>query len=228
MVLAVDTTSEIASLALHRDGKALAERELHSTEGFAHLIFPAIEQLLKSSGVALNEIDCFAAASGPGSFTGVRVGLAAVKGLAEATGKPAAGISNLRALSSFGNLPVRAVVLDARRGDVFTAVYNAEQQMTQPEAVMKFSAWLESLHLPSYEFIWPNGAPFRSMLLGTRFDEMPSIEAPRALAKAIAFCAEIDGQKGQWRDPVELDANYVRRSDAELFWRDACELARKK
>ena len=70
----------------------------------------------------LEEIDCFAAASGPGSFTGVRVGLAAVKGLAEALGKPAVGISNLRALSLFGKAALRAVVLDARRGEVYGAV----------------------------------------------------------------------------------------------------------
>ncbi len=70
-------------------------------------------------------VDCFAAASGPGSFTGVRVGLACVKGLAEALGKPAVAVSNLRAIASFGTAPWRAVVLDARRGEIYGAVYDA-------------------------------------------------------------------------------------------------------
>jgi tRNA threonylcarbamoyladenosine biosynthesis protein TsaB len=80
----------------------------------------------------LVEIDCFAAASGPGSFTGVRVGLSAVKGMAAALGKPAAGISNLRALASFGNLEP---AIEARRGEVYTAVYDAELRLVSPEVI---------------------------------------------------------------------------------------------
>ncbi|MBV9155995.1 MAG: tRNA (adenosine(37)-N6)-threonylcarbamoyltransferase complex dimerization subunit type 1 TsaB, partial [Acidobacteriaceae bacterium] len=93
IILALDTSSEFGSLALRPNGQLVAELSLHSTEGFAHLIFPAIEQILTRAGIRLSEIDCFAAASGPGSFTGVRVGLSAVKGLAEATGKRAIGVS---------------------------------------------------------------------------------------------------------------------------------------
>jgi tRNA threonylcarbamoyladenosine biosynthesis protein TsaB len=220
-ILALDTTSEFGSLALRANGETVAELALHSPDGFAHVIFQAIQQLLGDAGFSLDQIDCFAAASGPGSFTGVRVGLSAIKGLAEAIGKPAVGVSNLRAMSSFGNLAHRAVVLDARRGEVFTAIYNAQLEIVVPEAVLKFSTWLETLSLPLYEFIWISGAPFRSALEGTRFAEMPFIEVPHNLASAAAGCAEIDGLSGNWLDPAALDANYVRRSDAELFWKEA-------
>jgi tRNA threonylcarbamoyladenosine biosynthesis protein TsaB len=219
-ILALDTTSEFGSLAVRANGETIAELALHSPEGFAHLIFQAVQQLLGDAGKSLEQIDCFAAASGPGSFTGVRVGLSAVKGLAEAMGKPAVGVSNLRAMSSFGNLAHRAVVLDARRGEVFAAIYNAQFEIVVPEAVLKFSAWLDTLSLPLYEFIWVSGAPFRSALEGTRFAQMPSVEVPRSLAAAVAHCAELDGARGKWLDPAALDANYVRRSDAELFWKD--------
>lgn len=219
-ILAVDTTSEFGSLAIRANGQVVAEVALHSPEGFAHLIFQAIQKVLSDAGVTLDQIDCFAAASGPGSFTGVRVGLSAVKGLAEAMGKPAIGVSNLRAMGSFGNLAYRAVVLDARRSEVFAAVYDSNLEVVVPEAVLKLSAWLDNLCLPSYEFIWMNGAPFRSALEGTRFAEMPFVEAPRNLAAAVAYCAEIDGQNNKWLDPALLDANYVRRSDAELSWKD--------
>jgi tRNA threonylcarbamoyladenosine biosynthesis protein TsaB len=220
-ILALDTTSEFGSLAIHVNGETVAELALHSSDGFAHLIFQAIEKLLGDARFSLDQIDCFAAASGPGSFTGVRVGLSAVKGLAEAMGKPAVGVSNLRAMSSFGNLPHRAVVLDARRGEVFAGIYNAQLEIVVPEAVLNFSTWLENLSLPSCEFIWLSDAPFRSALEGTRFAGMPFIEVPRNLAAAVARCAEIDGQSGNWLDPAAIDANYVRRSDAELFWKDA-------
>jgi tRNA threonylcarbamoyladenosine biosynthesis protein TsaB len=219
-ILALDTTSEFGSLAVRSDGQTVAELGLHSPEGFAHLIFSAIEKLLNESSLSLQQIDCFAAASGPGSFTGVRIGLSAIKGLAEAVGKSAVGVSNLRAMGSFGNLADRAVVLEARRGEVFAAVYDSNLELVAPEAVLKFSAWLESLTLPMYEFIWMAGAPFRSALQGTRFAGMPFVEVPRNLAAAVARCAEIDGQSGNWLDPAALDANYVRRSDAELFWKD--------
>jgi tRNA threonylcarbamoyladenosine biosynthesis protein TsaB len=219
-VLALDTTSEFGSLAVRAGGETIADIGLHAPEGFAHLIFPAITNLLKDAGVSLEQVDCFAAASGPGSFTGVRVGVAAIKGLAEATGKRAVGVSNLRAMSSFGNLAHRAVVLDARRSEVFAAIYNEQLDIVVPEAVLKFSTWLENLRLPLYEFIWMSGAPFRSALEGTRFADMPFIEVPRNLAAAVAYCAQLNGQNGKWLDPAALDANYVRRSDAELFWKD--------
>jgi tRNA threonylcarbamoyladenosine biosynthesis protein TsaB len=137
-----------------------------------------------------------------------------VKGLAEATGKRAVGISNLRAMSSFGNLPLRAIVLDARRGQMFTAVYDADLQPVVPEGVGKLSDWLETLHEPEYQFISPCRASVP--LEGTRFAEMPFVEAPKNLAAAVARCAERDN----WLDPAAIDANYVRRSDAELFWKD--------
>jgi tRNA threonylcarbamoyladenosine biosynthesis protein TsaB len=219
-ILAVDTTSEFGSLAIRASGHVGAEVALNSPEGFAHLIFPAVQKLLGDAGMTLDQIDCFAAASGPGSFTGVRVGLSAVKGLAEAMAKPAVGVSNLRAMSSFGNLAHRAVLLDARRSEIFAAVYDSNLELVVPEAVLKLSAWLENLCLPSYEFIWMAGAPFPSALEGTRFAGMPFVEVPRNLAAAVAYCAEIDGQNKKWLDPALLDANYVRRSDAELFWKD--------
>ncbi len=201
-ILAVDTTSEFGSLAIRANEQVVAEVALHSPEGFAHVIFPAVQKLLSDAEVTLDQIECFAAASGPGSFTGARVGLSAVKGLAEAMGKPAVGVSNLRAMSSFGNLAHRAVVLDARRSEVFAAVYDSNLELMVPESVLKFSAWLDSLCLPSDEFIWMAGAPFRSALEGTRFAEMPFVEVPRSLAGAVAYCAELDGQNKKWLDPA--------------------------
>ncbi len=174
-ILALDTTSEFGGVAIRSNGHTVTEQTVHAPEGFAHLIFPAIQELLKVAGISLGKIDCFAAASGPGSFTGVRVGLSAVKGLAEAMGKAALGVSNLRAMSSFGNLAHRAVVLDARRGEVFTAVYNANLEIVEPEAVQKLGTWLDSLSLPCYQFIWTEASPFQTALEGTRFAGMPFV-----------------------------------------------------
>jgi tRNA threonylcarbamoyladenosine biosynthesis protein TsaB len=211
IILAIDLTSQFGSIAIRADGKTVGSRNLESPDGFAHLIYPAIEETLREAGVVLEEVDCFAGASGPGAFTGIRVGLAAVKGLAFALGKPAAGISNLRALSLLGQTARRAVLLDARRGDVYGAVYDDEARPVVPETVTKLSTWLASLPEGEYEYI--AGAGVTGLRTFT--------PAPRFLAETVARCAERDGREGKWSDPAALDANYVRRSDAELFWKES-------
>ena len=219
IILALDTTTEFGSVALRIDGRTAAEIPLHSPDGFAHVIFGHIDQILQHTGIALETVDCFGAAAGPGSFTGVRVGLTAAKGLAEALNKPVSAISNLRALAFFGSSDRRAVLLDARRGDVYAGLYNGALQPIQPEVVSKLPVWLEQI-TPDCEFITTAGAPFRAALRGSRFDGSTWTEAPRSLAAAIAYCSELDLQQGAALDPISADANYVRRADAELFWRD--------
>src|SRR5450631_4075055 len=113
---------------------------LHSPEGFGQILFDRLAQLLDRNHQKLADIDCFVAASGPGSFTGVRIGLACVKGLAEATGKPVVAVSNLAAMATFGTAPLRATVQDARRGEVYGAVYDASGAVIIPETVSPFPA----------------------------------------------------------------------------------------
>jgi tRNA threonylcarbamoyl adenosine modification protein YeaZ len=211
LILAVDTTSEYGSLALRRGEETLTEMQIQATDGFAQVIFQGIERMLAQSNTRLDEIDCFAAASGPGSFTGVRVSLSVVKGLAEAMGKPARGISNLRALSVFGTAPLRAVALDARRGEVYGAVYDAQGRIVVPESVALWGAWIETVPEGAELIGWADG-PCQSA--GVKFTA-----AARWLAGAVALCAEMDGP-ARWQDPGALDANYVRRADAELYWKD--------
>ncbi len=222
-ILALDTTSEFGSLAVRADGQTLSELAIHSPEGFAHLIFPAIKVLLSEATIRLENIDCFASASGPGSFTGVRIGLAAVKGLAQATSKPAVGVSNLQALGSFGNLPLRAVAIDARRGDVYAAVYDSNLQPIVPEAVLKMTAWLASLEAPAYQFISPLG---RGILDGTRFAEMPFLQPPRSRANALARSRGFGCQlRAPLRCRAVLERGLVRKKNIGLVQREPAQKA---
>ncbi len=205
LVLALDTTQEHGSIALARGAELLGAAMLHAPHGFADAIYGHLEEMLRTYGIALKEIDLFAAASGPGSFTGVRIGLACVKGLAEALGKPAAGISNLRAIASFGAAPLRAPVLDARRGEVYSAIYDAAGAVVQNETVGSFERWRAALPQTGIEILSPNYA----------VEGVPIVRTPRELAVAVARLAPSAAA-----DPAALDANYVRRSDAELFWKE--------
>lgn len=221
LILAVDTTHEFGSLALLDGTQVMEEVLLHSPQGFGEILFGRLAELLDRHGRKVLEMDCFAAASGPGSFTGVRIGLACVKGLAEAAGKLVAAVSNLEALATFGSATLRAVVLDARRGEIYGAVYNRYGQAILPETVMPFPAWLRSLPEGDMEFISTDFSPFAGALAGTRFERAGIVTAPRALAAAVGRIACLRLRAGHAADAASIDANYVRRSDAELFWKES-------
>ena len=210
-VLAVDTTSAFGSIALFEDGALIEEVPMHSPDGFSQTLFDALRHLLDRHEWNVQSIDRFAAASGPGSFTGVRVGLTAVKGLAEAAGGSAVAVSNLMALAACGEAPVRAVVADARRGEVYGAVYDAALHIVQPEIVMPFGAWAAALPEDVEEIVSPDFSPFRAS-----FRRNIAVTERRTIAGAVARIATT---MEAW-DPAALDANYIRRADAEMMWKD--------
>jgi tRNA threonylcarbamoyladenosine biosynthesis protein TsaB len=208
-ILAIDTTTEYGSLALAEDGSIVEEILLRSPDGYGHVLFQQIEALLARHGWAYATLTGFAAGAGPGSFTGVRVGLTAALGLAEACGTRAAAVSNLRAVAFHGTGAVRAPMFDARRGEIYGGLYNAALERIRPETVRKLAEWVAALP-PEAEILTADPAPFAAAL-----DGRSVTVTPRALAGAIARIGA-----GELRDPAELDANYVRRSDAELNWKD--------
>ena len=223
LILAVDTTGEHGSLALLRDGELLEEALIDAPTGYSHLLYGALEALLARHAVKLTEIACFASACGPGTFTGVRVSLACVKGLAEALGKPAVGVSNLEALARFGSAELRGAVLDARRGDLYGAVYNSEGRAVTEEVVSAPAAWLASLPAGVTEFVTTDFALetlLRTLLEASLQTPARVITVPHAMAAQVARIAAERLARGEVCDPAALDANYVRRSDAQLFWKE--------
>lgn len=212
-ILAIDTTGDAGSIALVEDDNLIEEVALESPDGFAHVLFQQIESLLLRHNINIDQIAGFAAASGPGSFTGVRIGLTAAKGLAEATGRKVLAVSNLQALAAFGTRALRATIIDARRGEIYGAVYDNALRLVRDEEVMKYTDFLATLPQGDLEFITA-GFPI------TGVAGVPVVEAPRALAGAIGKIAATRIATGLAEDPASIDANYVRRSDAELLWRE--------
>jgi tRNA threonylcarbamoyladenosine biosynthesis protein TsaB len=218
LTLAVDTTADFGSIALAEWNGVREEVLLHAPEGFSQMLFGAIEALLTRQGVRLAEIELFAGASGPGSFTGVRVGLSAIKGLAEVCGKRVVPVSNLKALAEFGESDARATVIDARRGEVYAALYDKAGRQIVPEVVLPFQELLTRLPEREIEWISQDFAPFLPALAGTRFEQNWITQAPRCMAGAIARLAIRRASDGLAQDPASIEANYVRRSDAELLY----------
>jgi len=224
-ILALDTTNRRGSVALLRDGTLLEVRTVEAPEGFAGKLYAEIRGLLERNSVALTDVDCFAAAAGPGSFTGIRIGLTAAKSLAEVNGKKAVGISNLRAMAELGEGRFRAPVMDARRGEVFAAVFDEGGQAVVDEVVTPWPAFVDLVGGRDVTFISTETglfgadgtAPLDSEGNGTGTAGHKTLDSP--LAAGVARLAEQAMRSGEARDPEELDANYVRRPDAELNWK---------
>ena len=211
MILAIDTTSEYGSLALARGEQVIDVVSIHSREGFGHLVFQQILGLLERHALSLADIEGYAAASGPGSFTGVRIGLTAAKGLAEAHGKRVVAVSNLKALAYAGEGEQRAPVIDARRGEVYGAVYDAGLRVVVDEVVAPWARFLEMIGDRHVTFVATDATPFEGAHV---------VVVGRALAGAVAGVASRVFAEGKALLPEEVDANYVRRSDAELMWKE--------
>ena len=139
-VLAIDTSSNVATVAVMEDELLLGEYILNHKKTHSQKIMTMIEQILSELELTVQDIDIFAAAIGPGSFTGLRIGVATVKALAHATGKPVVSVGTLEALAY--NVPyaehIIVPIMDARRDNVFTASYIWDEgfkEIGEPEAI---------------------------------------------------------------------------------------------
>jgi tRNA threonylcarbamoyladenosine biosynthesis protein TsaB len=215
LTLAVDTTADWGSIAVADENGTKEEIELSAPRGFSHVLFGAMGELLKRHSLTAEDVQLFAGASGPGSFTGVRVGLAAIKGLAETLARPAVAVSNLEALAAFGRNPRRAVVIDAHRGEVFAALYDSAGGGI-PESVVVLQAFAELTGSRAFDWISQDDHILALAPAGAE-----PIKAPRTIAGTIARIAIQKFLRGSGGDPAVIEANYVRRSDAELLWKGA-------
>ncbi len=209
LVLAVDTTHEFGSIALTSGEHLIAEREIHAPSGFGQVLYGEIESLLRDNSVRLQDCALFAAAAGPGSFTGVRIALTCVKGFGEVLQRPVIGISNLEALAEFGTEVRRAAIADARKGEVYAAVYGPEPIA---ETVLPLDQLLGQLP-PDTELI---SIDFDKLQVSGAFR---CITAPRGQATAMARLAWRKWRAGAASDAALVDANYIRRPEAERLYR---------
>ena len=140
-ILAIDTSALTATAAILADGKLICEISTTTALNHSVTVMPMIDELLKKVNMDISEIDLFACSEGPGSFTGLRIGIGTVKGLAYGLGKQVVGVSTLEALAhniSFTDMVI-APIMDARRGQVYNALYKYDGEklieVTSPRAL---------------------------------------------------------------------------------------------
>jgi tRNA threonylcarbamoyladenosine biosynthesis protein TsaB len=228
LILALDTSSPAGSLAILRDEKVIGVVSTWAEETYSARMFRHLEFLLRELSLEMKQFDLFAVAAGPGSFTGLRVGLTAAKGWAEVYKKPVAGVSGLEAIAAqaHSTAPLLIPILDARRGQIYLGFYRRGENglaLEGEECVMTPSEFLETLRVRAADSEFTIVTPEPEIISG----EMSQIEKGTAvvervssvLASLIGQIAYRRAQRGQLSDALTLDANYVRRTDAELHWK---------
>jgi len=223
-ILGLDTATLCGSLGIIDDDEVVAEYALHREETLSARLLPAIQTLLAEARLDLHEIDGIAVSLGPGSFTGLRVGLSAVKGLALAAEMPVAGIPTLDALAY--NLPFTPYqicpLLDARKGQIYTALYKNRaggflEQVT-PYQVLSPAALIEAI--PHQETVFlGDGVEVCREVITQRLAEK-ALFAPLHLGflrgTTVAELGLKRIRRGEADDISSLVPIYVRPSDAEL------------
>lgn len=212
LTLALDTANRQGGFALVRGGEVIASRAVEAPDGFAGVVYSEIESLLSEQGLQISDVDVWAPAAGPGSFTGVRVGLTAVKALAEVGSKPSVPVGNLEALAFGSSGDLRAAVMDARRGQVFTAVYDASLAAVLEPAVETWSSFLARLEGRRPQLATNEKSVFEERGPASIGDLGPPILVEHPAA-AIALLGELRAARGETVPPEQIKPVYVRRPD---------------
>lgn len=222
----MDTASPSGSIAVLRDDKLIGAISTTSDETYSSRLFRQLEFLLGELKLSVKAFDLFAVNAGPGSFTGLRVGLTAVKGWAETYGKAAVGISGLEAVAAQCRADLLVPVLDARRGEVYFGLYDreagalvrrGEDRVASPEELL--AALDECMASAARVIVSPDFALLGQIESELRQRGVPNERVSPVLAPVIGRLAHQRALKGNTVDALALDANYVRRSDAELHWK---------
>lgn len=238
LILAVDTSTRMGSAALFRDSQVLAEISGLEETPYSTRLFRDIDLLQNRANFRLHQVDVFAVAAGPGSFTGLRVGLTAVKAWAEVHAKPIAAISGLEAIATeslmseahgASNAHFIAPFLDARRGQIFGAIYRnlsggeGRLALVSDESILSLDEFLELVRekcAQSLQLASPTPEILPAARLEEAFPGARIVQVSAALALAIGRLGLERARRGELVDALRLDANYVRRSDAEAAWKD--------
>lgn len=216
LILGVDTSGKGGSIALVKlEGENARTLEIVPLEGgtFSAQLVPQISDALNRHYLSKGDIDAFAVASGPGSFTGLRVGLAAIKALGEVLQKPIAAVSLLEAIvRNSGTRGDVVAALDASRGELYTAEFQVSgQQMRGRNQQLLSLAEFVSVNR-NRQIITPD----EKIADFVREKGLPVMLVDRPRADTIARLGFKKIQAGDVTAPESLDANYIRRSDAEV------------
>ncbi len=220
-ILAVDTSALTATVAVFKNGVSVFENNITNALTHSETLMPMIDYALKSVKLTPSDIDLFAVSNGPGSFTGIRIGVSAIKALAYAVDKPVIGINTLYALASnlscVENMPV-CPIMDARRGQVYNALYSFSDGVAKtieaPRA-LSIDELCTQLNTPVM-FVGDGVDVYKEKIVELCGDN--AYFAPPHMrnqkAASVAYAANLADAK-DYLSPEALEVIYLRKSQAE-------------
>ena len=237
-VLALDSTTREGSVALVVDDRIIEERRGDPSRTHAERLPAELLAVAVAHGTALAEVDLFAVASGPGSFTGLRIGIATIQGLAFTTGRPVVAVSALEALAVIGGASIADIAdraddtlvgawMDAHRGDVFSALYQVMRAplvdadrfrvidapaVGDPESTL--TRWKAMIDRP-ITFLGDGAVLYAAALARSGMSDGRALGVP-VLAGVIGRLAAARARRGEAVSPGAVQPVYVRRPDAEI------------
>ena len=221
IVLALDTTTRMGSCAVSRDGAVVHEDAADPLRSHDAQLPASLMTLLERAALSLSDVDVYAVATGPGSFTGLRVGIAAMQGLAFALGKPLVGVSAFDALARNAGGGLVATWIDAWRGEVYAALYRDGREVEgptveHPDVILKRVA-----RLGRCTFIGEGAETYKETIMKALADQVRlATPVTPLLAGTVAMLATEAAHGRQLPPPHAIRPLYVRRPDAVLA-RDA-------
>ena len=227
LILALDSTAQVGSVALcEGDGHLLAECTLNTGNTHSETLLPTVEFILKSCGVSVDDVDLFACTAGPGSFTGVRIGAATVKGLAFGKGKPCVGVSTLEALATNARAfeGIICPCMNARRQQVYNALFESQGgKLTRlcedrALAITELGNELQEKYPNTPVYLMGDGAKLVYDALGETMGDRLILLPERLIHQSgynTALCGLRLWQEGIRTTDAELAPVYLRPSQAE-------------
>ncbi|HOG11993.1 MAG: tRNA (adenosine(37)-N6)-threonylcarbamoyltransferase complex dimerization subunit type 1 TsaB [Smithellaceae bacterium] len=221
LTLAFDTSSKTVSVALLEDRAVLYNAILHREQNHSEVLLPAIDEACRQTGISVRDIGFFACTLGPGSFTGLRIGLSTLKGLMMATGKPAAGVSSLAALALNAEEPDAVIgsMMDAGRGQVYLAYYRRGkdgvlQPVRAPQAQDPRS--VEDPFSEPVIYVGDGAVRYAGLIppLSSPKNKMAPVEQQFISAAAVARLALEKYFRKDFLDPARCAPLYLRSVDA--------------
>ncbi|MGV3559833.1 tRNA (adenosine(37)-N6)-threonylcarbamoyltransferase complex dimerization subunit type 1 TsaB [Larkinella arboricola] len=216
LILSIDTSTTVCSVALHRDGTLAACYELFTEKSSSGMLTTLIQHTVQHSGHQLSELDAIAVAKGPGSYTGLRIGVSTAKGLCFALDKPLLAINTLEAMvwqvngfypASYTLCPM----LDARRMEVYCAVYNTEGHEIQPTSaqIIDEGSFADLLTQQPVVF-FGNGAAKCQAVLSHQPNAIFSEQTVHPSARTVGQLAAVAYEQGQFEDVANFEPYYLK------------------
>ncbi len=221
-ILAADTSANVATVCVTEDGRLLAERVVDYKKTHSQTLMPMIDGVLADCGTDISEIELFAVANGPGSFTGLRIGISTLKGMAHAGGKPVVEVSTLEALAHniYMSDAVICPIMDARRAQVYNAVYEWKEgrqvALAEPRALSVEECVADVKEYGKKVIFLGDGVPVHREYIAEAMGDMavfapPSCNSHRASSVAAIACE----RKEEAKNCFEVVPVYLRKPQAE-------------